>query len=85
MTTCLHTVPAAIEQRGTEWPQEWPKRLDTFPDWLENRDKLIADTEHWKAIVNKSYLAGMGIDWLNVHNILDMKSIYGGYVSKSIG
>ncbi|KAL6317943.1 hypothetical protein AAG906_030989 [Vitis piasezkii] len=81
MKTCLHTIPAAIEERGTEWPEEWPKRLDTFPDWLENRDKLIADTEHWKAIVSKSYLTGMGIDWSNVHNILDMKSIYGGFAA----
>ncbi|KAL6320701.1 hypothetical protein AAG906_008701 [Vitis piasezkii] len=81
MKICLHTTPAAIEARGTEWPEEWPKRHDTFLDWLENKDKLIADTEHWKAIVSESYLTGMGIDWSNARNILDMKSIYGGFVA----
>ncbi|KAF8377939.1 hypothetical protein HHK36_031328 [Tetracentron sinense] len=81
MKTCLHTIPASIEQRGAEWPEEWPKRLDTFPDWLSDREKLIADTEHWKATVNKSYLNGMGVDWSNVRNIMDMKSIYGGFAA----
>ncbi|KAJ4965725.1 hypothetical protein NE237_017574 [Protea cynaroides] len=81
MKTCLHTIPAAIEQRGTEWPDEWPKRLETFPDWLSDREKVVAETEHWKAIVNKSYLNGMGIDWSSVRNVMDMKSIYGGFAA----
>ncbi|XP_030545407.1 probable methyltransferase PMT28 [Rhodamnia argentea] len=79
--TCLHTIPAAIEQRGTEWPEEWPKRLETFPDWMTNKDGLVADTNHWKAIVEKSYLTGMGIDWSNVRNVMDMKAIYGGFAA----
>eukprot|EP00268_Persea_americana_P043292 TRINITY_DN4348_c1_g2_i3.p1 TRINITY_DN4348_c1_g2~~TRINITY_DN4348_c1_g2_i3.p1 ORF type:complete len:718 (+),score=178.65 TRINITY_DN4348_c1_g2_i3:1273-3426(+) len=81
MKTCLHTVPAAIEERGTEWPEEWPKRLESFPDWLNEREKLAADSEHWKAIINKSYLNGMGIDWSSVRNIMDMKAIYGGFAA----
>ncbi|XP_043708570.1 probable methyltransferase PMT28 [Telopea speciosissima] len=79
--TCLHTIPVAIEQRGTEWPDEWPKRLETFPDWLSNKEKVVAETEHWKAIVNNSYLNGMGIDWSSVRNVMDMKSIYGGFAA----
>ncbi|KAK3038110.1 hypothetical protein RJ639_029564 [Escallonia herrerae] len=79
--SCLHTIPTAIEQRGTEWPEEWPKRLQTFPDWMNNRAELIADTEHWKAIVDKSYLTGMGIDWSNIRNIMDMKAINGGFAA----
>lgn len=80
LRTCLHTIPTAIEQRGTEWPEEWPKRLENFPEWLSNdKEKLIADTNHWKAIVEKSYLTGIGIDWSNVRNVMDMKAIYGGY------
>ncbi|XP_010254849.1 PREDICTED: probable methyltransferase PMT28 [Nelumbo nucifera] len=79
--TCVHTIPAAIEQRGAEWPEEWPKRLENFPDWLNYRDKVISDAEHWKAIVNKSYLNGLGIDWSNVRNVMDMKSIYGGFAA----
>ena len=80
MKTCLHTIPTSIEQRGAEWPEEWPKRLEAFPEWLSNdKEKLIADTNHWKAIVEKSYLTGIGIDWSNVRNVMDMKAIYGGY------
>ncbi|KAI3926768.1 hypothetical protein MKW92_011020 [Papaver armeniacum] len=81
MKTCLHTIPASIEQRGTEWPEEWPKRLETFPEWLGNTGKLAADTEHWKAVVEKSYLVGLGINWSNVRNIMDMKAIYGGFAA----
>ncbi|CAK8569625.1 unnamed protein product [Lathyrus sativus] len=76
--TCLHTIPIGIEQHGAEWPEEWPKRLETYPDWISNKEKLIADTNHWNAIVNKSYLNGMGINWANIRNVLDMRSIYGG-------
>ncbi|KAJ8540993.1 hypothetical protein K7X08_001809 [Anisodus acutangulus] len=79
--SCLHTLPASIEQRGTEWPEEWPKRLETFPDWMNNREKLIADSEHWKAIVNNSYLVGLGIDWSNIRNVMDMKAINGGFAA----
>ncbi|CAN4093853.1 unnamed protein product [Withania somnifera] len=59
--SCLHPIPESIEQRGTERPEEWPKRHETFPDWMNNREKLIADSEHWKAIVDNSYLAGLGL------------------------
>ncbi|MQL83813.1 hypothetical protein Taro_016315 [Colocasia esculenta] len=79
ITACLHTNPASIEQRGTDWPEEWPKRLEIFPEWFsDSQEKLIADAEHWKAVVNKSYLGGMGIDWSKVRNVMDMKAIYGG-------
>lgn len=76
----MHKVPVAIEERGSDWPEEWPKRLETFPEWLgDSRAKLTADDEHWKAIIDKSYLNGMGIDWTKVRNVMDMKAIYGGY------
>ncbi|PON40859.1 putative methyltransferase PMT [Parasponia andersonii] len=81
MKTCLHTIPSSIEQRGTEWPEEWPKRLETLPDWLDDKDKLAADTKHWTAIVEKSYLTGMGIAWSNIRNVMDMKAIYGGFAA----
>ncbi|RWW48460.1 hypothetical protein BHE74_00045461, partial [Ensete ventricosum] len=76
---CLHKVAAAIEQRGTDWPEEWPKRLETFSEWLaDSEDKLTKDHEHWKAIIDKSYLAGLGINWSNIRNVMDMKAMYGG-------
>lgn len=79
INSCLHPIPSAIEDRGTEWPEEWPKRLQTFPDWMNNRDKLVSDTEHWKAIVDKSYLNGMGINWSTIRNVMDMHAIFGRY------
>ncbi|XP_042512167.1 probable methyltransferase PMT28 [Macadamia integrifolia] len=81
MKTCLHKIPTGIEQRGTEWPEEWPKRLETFHDWLVNKENVVAETERWKAIVNNSYLNGMGIDWSSIRNVMDMKSIYGGFAA----
>ncbi|KAK4751403.1 hypothetical protein SAY87_004885 [Trapa incisa] len=81
LKTCLHTIPASIEDRGTEWPAEWPKRLETLPDWLENKEKLSADTSHWKAIIENSYFSGIGIDWSNIRNVMDMKAIYGGFAA----
>lgn len=78
----MDTIPSSIEQHGAEWPVEWPKRLETYPEWLNDKEKLIADTNHWKAIVDKSYLTGIGIDWSNIRNVLDMKAIYGGYATK---
>lgn len=79
--SCLDTVPSSMEQHGAEWPEEWPKRLQTFPDWMNDREKLASDTEHWKSIVNNSYLAGIGVDWSKIRNIMDMKAINGGFAA----
>ncbi|CAO2833989.1 unnamed protein product [Amaranthus hypochondriacus] len=78
---CLHLIPTAIEQHGTEWPAEWPKRLESYPDWLSDKEKIMADTKHWKAVIDKSYLTGMGINWTNIRNVMDMKAIYGGFAA----
>ncbi|CAN1835776.1 Probable methyltransferase PMT28 [Linum perenne] len=79
MKICLHPIPSSIEQRGTEWPVDWPKRLETYPEWMSNKERLVADSSHWKSIVDKSYLAGIGIDWSSIRNVMDMKAIHGGY------
>ncbi|KAL8244214.1 hypothetical protein R6Q59_010472 [Mikania micrantha] len=84
INSCLHPIPSAIEERGTEWPEEWPKRLQAFPDWMNNRDKLTSDTEHWKAIVEKSYLTGMGINWSTIRNVMDMHAIFGSFAAALI-
>ncbi|KAL8141200.1 LOW QUALITY PROTEIN: hypothetical protein V2J09_007221 [Rumex salicifolius] len=78
---CLLAIPSALEQHGNEWPTEWPKRLETYPEWLEDKEKVKADTKHWNDTVEKSYLTGMGIDWRNIRNVMDMKSIYGGFAA----
>ncbi|XP_024976030.1 probable methyltransferase PMT28 isoform X2 [Cynara cardunculus var. scolymus] len=81
INSCLHLIPSAIEERGTEWPEEWPKRLQTFPDWMNNRDKLVSDTTHWKSIFEKSYLTGMGINWSTIRNVMDMHAIFGSFAA----
>ncbi|KAL2458098.1 putative methyltransferase PMT28 [Forsythia ovata] len=81
LKTCLYVIPEAIEQRGTEWPEVWPKRLNTFPDWMNNRERLTADSEHWKAVVNRSYLTGLDVDWSTIRNVMDMKAINGGFAA----
>ncbi|KAI4321592.1 hypothetical protein MLD38_034957 [Melastoma candidum] len=81
MEICLHPLPTAIEQHGTEWPEEWPKRLESFPEWLNAKERVVADSEHWKAVVNNSYLTGLDIDWSTIRNVMDMKAIYGGFAA----
>ncbi|KAG4934460.1 hypothetical protein JHK87_048462 [Glycine soja] len=76
--TCLHTIPIGIELHGAEWPEEWPKRLESYPDWVNDKEKVVADTNHWNAVANKSYLNGLGINWTSIRNVMDMKSVYGG-------
>jgi hypothetical protein len=77
---CLHKAPVGIEERGSDWPEEWPKRLETFPDWLGDLEtRVAADHNHWKAVVEKSYLDGLGLNWSNIRNVMDMRAVYGGY------
>uniref|UniRef100_A0A0C9S9P0 TSA: Wollemia nobilis Ref_Wollemi_Transcript_7296_3157 transcribed RNA sequence n=1 Tax=Wollemia nobilis TaxID=56998 RepID=A0A0C9S9P0_9CONI len=82
MEACVHRVPTD-DERGAEWPEEWPQRLEKVPSWLKGdiHERFTADTEHWKRIVSKSYLQGLGIDWSAVRNVMDMKSIYGGFAA----
>ncbi|RCV40654.1 hypothetical protein SETIT_9G072500v2 [Setaria italica] len=79
---CLHKAPVGIEERGSDWPQEWPKRLDSYPEWLGDlQTRVAADHNHWKAVVEKSYLDGLGIDWSNIRNVMDMRAVYGGFAA----
>ncbi|KAG8061107.1 hypothetical protein GUJ93_ZPchr0003g18514 [Zizania palustris] len=79
---CLHKAPVGIEERGSEWPEEWPKRVETFSEWLGDlQTRVAADHNHWKAVVEKSYFDGLGIDWSNIQNVLDMKAVYGGFAA----
>ncbi|KAE8700031.1 Nuclear transcription factor Y subunit B-7 [Hibiscus syriacus] len=40
-----------------------------------------ADSEYWKNRVTRSYINCMGIDWLYVQNVMDMRTIYGGFAA----
>ncbi|XP_068639240.1 probable methyltransferase PMT26 [Aristolochia californica] len=88
---CLHKAPIDSSERGSQWPEQWPRRLRVSPYWLNNSQTGIygkpapadfnADYEHWKRVVSKSYLSGLGISWSNVRNVMDMRAIYGGFAA----
>lgn len=84
----MHRLPQDAAIRRGMWPEQWPQRLQRVPNWL-NRSQLgvygkpapedfAADYEHWKQVVGKSYVNGMGINWSTVRNVMDMRSVYGG-------
>ncbi|XP_024181181.1 probable methyltransferase PMT26 isoform X3 [Rosa chinensis] len=91
LQACLHKVPVDASERGSQWPEQWPARLDKVPYWLLSSqtgaygkpapEDFSADYEHWKRVVNKSYLTGMGINWSSIRNVMDMRSVYGGFAA----
>ncbi|MBA0714678.1 hypothetical protein Golax_013637 [Gossypium laxum] len=91
LQTCMHKVPLDPSERGSKWPEEWPARLEKPPYWLLSSqvgvygkaapEDLAADNEHWKQVVTKSYMQGMGINWSSVRNVMDMKAVYGGFAA----
>lgn len=91
LQSCIHPVPVNEGERGTRWPEEWPRRLQTPPYWLNRSqmgiygkpapDDFASDYEHWKRVLSKSYLKGLGISWTNVRNVMDMRAVYGGFAA----
>ncbi|CAI0555293.1 unnamed protein product [Linum tenue] len=91
LQTCMHKVPIDSLQRGSRWPEQWPARLDKTPYWMlgsemgvygkPQPEDFVADYEHWKRVVSKSYINGMGINWATVRNVMDMRAIYGGFAA----
>ncbi|KAM1052515.1 hypothetical protein ACFX13_000101 [Malus domestica] len=91
LQACMHKVPVDATERGSEWPEQWPLRLDKPPYWLLSSqvgvygkpapEDFTADNEHWKHVVTKSYLNGMGINWTSVRNVMDMRAVYGGFAA----
>lgn len=91
LQSCMHGVPIEGNERGGQWPEEWPERAQTPPYWL-NRSQIgiygkpapedfAADYEHWKKVVSKTYMSGLGISWSNVRNVMDMRAVYGGFAA----
>lgn len=76
-------------ERGSQWPELWPARLGKPPYWLQSSEvgvygkpqpeDFAVDYEHWKRVVTKSYVNGLGINWSTVRNVMDMRAVYGGY------
>ncbi|KAL4285597.1 hypothetical protein AHAS_Ahas19G0002100 [Arachis hypogaea] len=52
-------------------------------NYILTKEKLVADMNHWYAVVNRSYLNGLGINWSSIRNVMDMKTIYGGYACET--
>ncbi|CAO2145837.1 unnamed protein product [Urochloa humidicola] len=88
LRACMHRAPEDPAVRGSRWPETWPERLRKAPYWLDGRqtgvygkpapEDFAADLEHWRKVVRSSYLAGMGIDWKTIRNVMDMRAVYGG-------
>ncbi|KAJ0240087.1 methyltransferase PMT25 [Hirschfeldia incana] len=90
LEACMHKVTEDSSKRGAAWPNMWPERLETAPEWLDSQEGVYgkpapedfaADQEKWKTVVSKSYVDGMGIDWSNVRNVMDMRAVYGGFAA----
>ncbi|KAI3461951.1 hypothetical protein Pfo_018614 [Paulownia fortunei] len=91
LQSCMHRVPLQENERGSQWPEEWPERVQTPPYWLNRSqigiygkpapDDFASDYEHWKKVVSKLYMKGLGISWSNVRNVMDMRAVYGGFAA----
>ncbi|KAL3844764.1 hypothetical protein ACJIZ3_002167 [Penstemon smallii] len=91
LQACIHKVPISSTERGSQWPEQWPARVGKVPYWLSSSqvgvygkpapEDFTADYEHWKRVVNKSYLNGLGINWSTVRNVMDMRAVYGGFAA----
>lgn len=91
LQACMHKVPEESLKCGSQWPEQWPARLEKTPYWLLSSqvgvygksapEDFTADYEHWKRVVSKSYLNGVGINWSTVRNVMDMRSVYGGFAA----
>ncbi|CAM8906466.1 unnamed protein product [Rhodiola kirilowii] len=91
LQACMHPVPEDANERGSKWPENWPRRIQMPPYWLNKSqagiygkpapDDFSTDYEHWKKVVNKLYLNGLGISWDHVRNVMDMRAVYGGFAA----
>lgn len=88
LQTCMHEIPMDETERGSHWPERWPERVQKPPYWLNKSqlgiygkptpDDFKEDYRHWKRVISKSYMSNLGINWLNIRNVMDMRAVYGG-------
>ncbi|KAH9662936.1 putative methyltransferase PMT27 [Citrus sinensis] len=91
LQACVHRVPVDKAERGSQWPEAWPHRLQRPPYWLNSSQMGIygrpapqdftRDYKHWRYVVSTSYMSGLGINWSNVRNVMDMRAVYGGFAA----
>lgn len=85
LQACMHKVPTDMLERGSQWPENWPRRLGKPPYWLKvavygkvTQEDFTADYEHWENIISQTYLNGIGVSWSSIRNVMDMRAVYGG-------
>ncbi|KAF5454516.1 hypothetical protein F2P56_024174 [Juglans regia] len=91
LQSCMHRIPVDETERGTRWPEAWPRRVQAPPYWLNSSQMgiygkpapqdFVADLEHWKQVVKTSYMNSLGISWSDVRNVMDMRAVYGGFAA----
>ncbi|KAL6502681.1 hypothetical protein OROHE_024334 [Orobanche hederae] len=91
LQSCMHRTPLEENERGSQWPEEWPDRLQMQPYWLNGSEVGIygkpapedfaSDYKHWKKMVGELYINGLGISWSRVRNVMDMRAVYGGFAA----
>ncbi|XP_027347960.1 probable methyltransferase PMT27 [Abrus precatorius] len=86
LQVCMHKLPVDKAERGTRWPEPWPRRLQKAPYWLNNlqvekqvSQDFAADNERWNNVVDE--LSNSGVTWSNVRNVMDMRATYGGFAA----
>ncbi|TKY55860.1 methyltransferase PMT27 [Spatholobus suberectus] len=86
LQACMHKLPTDKAERGTTWPEPWPRRLHKAPYWLNNMQvgkqtsqDFAADNERWKNVADE--LSNIGVTWSNVRNIMDMRATCGGFAA----
>ena len=88
LESCMHKIPTKASERGSQWPEQWPLRVEKPPYWLSSSqvgvygkaapEDFNVDHQHWKNVVTFSYRRGLGINWSTVRNVMDMRAVYGG-------
>ncbi|KAK9757486.1 hypothetical protein RND81_01G165400 [Saponaria officinalis] len=84
LESCIHKVPTDPSKRGSQWPPQWPSRLNEAPYWLKGYDvsrDIIEDYNNWKHVITNTYSNESGIDWSSVRNVMDMRASYGGFAA----
>ncbi|XP_042039644.1 probable methyltransferase PMT27 [Salvia splendens] len=91
LQSCMHQIPTQENERGSQWPEEWPERLQTPPYWLNKSkmgiygkpapDDFVSDYEHWQKVVSTVYMNDLGIKWSEVRNVMDLRAVYGGFAA----
>uniref|UniRef100_M8CR38 Methyltransferase n=1 Tax=Aegilops tauschii TaxID=37682 RepID=M8CR38_AEGTA len=71
-------LPALEARHGQVVPQRAGRRLVQGEERHGHESRL---RRHWRRVMDKSYLNGLGVDWSRVRNVMDMRAAYGGFAA----